>query len=126
MVYSDFTLQEAVQRLQLVPEEQHNLFAAVPEVVPGDFLCASIGKSNGLFHRLRAPTLHHRVPPPVAPAPARPPGRPPAANCPPRAPRRAAKAQAAHGARRKACSRNAKGKHGRQVGEGPGMRRIYE
>jgi hypothetical protein len=40
MVYSDFTLQEAVQRFQLVLEEQHNLFAAVPEVVPGDFLCA--------------------------------------------------------------------------------------
>jgi len=42
----------------------------------------SIGKSNGLFHRPRpptlSPTLHHRVPPPGARAPARPPGRPPA------------------------------------------------
>ena len=40
MAYSDFTLQEVVQQFQLVLEEQHNLFAAVPEVVPGDFLCA--------------------------------------------------------------------------------------
>jgi hypothetical protein len=52
---------------------------------------ASIGKSNGLFHRLRAPTLsptlHHRVPPPGARAPARQPGpgRPSASS-----PRRAA------------------------------------
>jgi RNA recognition motif. (a.k.a. RRM, RBD, or RNP domain) len=40
----------------------------------------SIGKSNGLFHRLRAPilspTLHHRVPSPGARAPMRSPGRP--------------------------------------------------
>jgi hypothetical protein len=28
----------------------------------------SIGKSNGLFHRLRVPTLYHRIPPPGAPA----------------------------------------------------------
>jgi hypothetical protein len=43
----------------------------------------SIGKSNGLFHRLHAPTLlttlYYRVPPPGAPAPvARPSCRPPA------------------------------------------------
>lgn len=38
MAYSDFTLQEVVQRFQLVLEEQRNLFAAVPEVEPGDFL----------------------------------------------------------------------------------------
>lgn len=38
MAYSDFTLQEATQRFQLVIEEDHNLFAAVPEIVPGDFL----------------------------------------------------------------------------------------
>ena len=41
MAYSDFTLQEVVQRFQLVLEEQHNLFAAVPEVVPGDFCVPS-------------------------------------------------------------------------------------
>ncbi len=40
MAYSDFTLQEVVQRFQLVIEEGHNLFAAVPEIVPGDFLRA--------------------------------------------------------------------------------------
>ena len=40
MAYSDFTLQEVAQRFQLVIEEQHNLFGAVPEVIPGDFLCA--------------------------------------------------------------------------------------
>jgi hypothetical protein len=28
----------------------------------------SLGKSNGLFHRLRVPTLYHRIPPPGAPA----------------------------------------------------------
>jgi hypothetical protein len=40
MAYSDFTLQEVIQQFQLVIEEQDNLFATVPEVVPGDFLCA--------------------------------------------------------------------------------------
>jgi hypothetical protein len=45
MAYSDFTLQEVVQRFQLVLEEQHNLFAAVPEVVPGDFLCAILDEN---------------------------------------------------------------------------------
>jgi hypothetical protein len=45
MAYSDFTLQEVVQRFQLVLEEQHNLFAAVPEVGPGDFLCAILDEN---------------------------------------------------------------------------------
>ena len=45
MAYSDFTLQEVAQRFQLVIEEQHNLFAAVPEVVPGDFLCALLDEN---------------------------------------------------------------------------------
>ena len=119
MVYSDFTLQEAVQRLQLVPEEQHNLFAAVPEVVPGDFLCASMGKLNGLFHRLRAPTLHHRVPPP---------SRTSAREAARQAARRqlpaARTAQSGEGACRpwgkaKSLPRNAKGNTGGRVGEGP-------
>ena len=45
MAYSDFTLQEVAQRFQLVIEEQHNLFAAVPEVIPGDFLCAILDEN---------------------------------------------------------------------------------
>ena len=45
MAYSDFTLQEVVQRFQLVLEEQHNLFAAVPEIIPGDFLCAILDEN---------------------------------------------------------------------------------
>jgi hypothetical protein len=45
MAYSDFTLQEVAQRFQLILEEQHNLFAAVPEVVPGDFLCALLDEN---------------------------------------------------------------------------------
>ena len=45
MAYSDFTLQEVAQRFQLVIEEQHNLFAAVPDVVPGDFLCALLDEN---------------------------------------------------------------------------------
>jgi hypothetical protein len=40
MAYSDFTLQEVAQQFQLVLEEQHNLFGAVPKVIPGDLLCA--------------------------------------------------------------------------------------
>src|SRR4029450_1118519 len=43
--YSDFTLQEVVQRFQLVLEEQHNLCAAVPEGGPGDFLCAILDEN---------------------------------------------------------------------------------
>jgi hypothetical protein len=38
MAYGDFTLQEVVQRFQLIIEEHTNLFAAVPEIVPGEFL----------------------------------------------------------------------------------------
>jgi len=45
MAYSDFTLQEVVQRFQLVLEEQHNLFAAVPEIIPGDFLCTILDEN---------------------------------------------------------------------------------
>jgi hypothetical protein len=45
MAYSDFTLQEVVQRFQLVLEEQHNLFAAVPDIIPGDFLCAILDEN---------------------------------------------------------------------------------
>jgi hypothetical protein len=45
MAYSDFTLQEVAQRFQLVIEEQHNLFGAVPEVIPGDFLCALLDEN---------------------------------------------------------------------------------
>jgi len=45
MVYSDFTLQEVVQQFQLVIEEQHNLFAAIPEIEPGDFLCAILDEN---------------------------------------------------------------------------------
>ena len=45
MAYSDFTLQEVVQRFQLVLEEQHNLFAAVPDSIPGDFLCAILDEN---------------------------------------------------------------------------------
>jgi len=45
MAYSDFTLQEVAQRFQLVIEEQHNLFAAVPEVVPGDFLRTTLDEN---------------------------------------------------------------------------------
>ena len=45
MAYSGFTLQEVAQRFQLVIEEQHNLFAAVPEVIPGDFLCAILDEN---------------------------------------------------------------------------------
>src|SRR5438093_4717789 len=45
MAYSDFTLQEVAQRFQLVIEEQLNLFAAVPEVIPGDFLCAILDEN---------------------------------------------------------------------------------
>jgi len=45
MAYSDFTLQEVVQRFQLVLEEQHNLFAAVPDITPGDFLCAILDEN---------------------------------------------------------------------------------
>jgi len=45
MAYSDFTLQEVVQRFQLVLEEQHNLFGIVPEVIPGDFLCAILDEN---------------------------------------------------------------------------------
>ena len=45
MAYSDFTLQEVTQRFQLVIEEQHNLFAAVPEVEPGDFLRALLDEN---------------------------------------------------------------------------------
>ena len=59
----------------------------------------SIGKSKGLFHRLRAPTLHHREPPPSR-ASAREAARQ-AARCSLPAPRSAAKAQAVDGARRK-------------------------
>jgi len=44
MAYSDFTLQEVAQRFQLVIEEQLNLFDAVPEVIPGDFLCALLAR----------------------------------------------------------------------------------
>ena len=40
MAYSDFTLQEVVQRFPLVIEEGNNLFATVPDIVPGDFLRA--------------------------------------------------------------------------------------
>jgi hypothetical protein len=47
MAYSDFTLQEVAQRFQLVIEEQHNLFGAVPEVIPGDFLCALLDQYFG-------------------------------------------------------------------------------
>jgi len=45
MAYSDFTLQEVAQRFQLVLEEQHNLFAAVSGVVPGDFLWALLDEN---------------------------------------------------------------------------------
>ena len=45
MAYSEFTLQEVAQRFQLVIEEQHNLFATVPEVVPGDFLDAILDEN---------------------------------------------------------------------------------
>jgi len=45
MAYSDFTLQEVAQRFQLVIEEQHNLFGAVPESHPGDFLCALLDEN---------------------------------------------------------------------------------
>jgi hypothetical protein len=45
IAYSDFTLQEVAQRFQLVLEEQHNLFGAVPEVIPGDFLCAFLAEN---------------------------------------------------------------------------------
>lgn len=38
MAYSDFTLQEVVQRFQLQIEERTNLFASIPEVLPGAFL----------------------------------------------------------------------------------------
>lgn len=38
MAYSDFSLQEVAQRFQLLIEEHDNLFAAIPEIVPGDFL----------------------------------------------------------------------------------------
>ena len=38
MAYSDFTLQETVQRFQLTLEEQHDLFAAIPNIVPSDAL----------------------------------------------------------------------------------------
>src|SRR5262245_36438097 len=49
MAYSDFTLQEVVQRFQLVLEEQHSLFAAVPEVVPGNFFYALLDQCFGQF-----------------------------------------------------------------------------
>jgi len=45
MAYSDFTLQEVAQRFQLAIEEHDNLFAAVPEVVPGDLLCAILDEN---------------------------------------------------------------------------------
>src|SRR2546428_4705845 len=45
MAYSEFTLQEVAQRFQLVIEEQHNLFAAVPEIEPGDFLRAILDEN---------------------------------------------------------------------------------
>ena len=45
MAYSDFTLQEVIQRFQLSIEEQRNLFAAVPEVGPWDFLCAILDEN---------------------------------------------------------------------------------
>jgi hypothetical protein len=61
MAYSDFTLQEVVQRLQLVIEEQHNLFGAVPEVVPGDFLYTLLlAKFSGYCSRWWAITQGHR------------------------------------------------------------------
>jgi len=45
MAYSDFTLQEVVQRFQLVIEEGNNLFATVPEIIPGDFLRALLDEN---------------------------------------------------------------------------------
>ena len=45
MAYSDFTLQEVVQRFQPVLEAQHNLFAAVPDIIPGDFLCTILDEN---------------------------------------------------------------------------------
>jgi hypothetical protein len=45
MAYSDFTLQEVIQRFQLSIEEQHNLFAVVPEVGAGDFLSAILDEN---------------------------------------------------------------------------------
>lgn len=45
MAYSDFSLQEVAQRFQLVIEEYDNLFAAIPEIVPGDFLHALLDEN---------------------------------------------------------------------------------
>lgn len=38
MAYSDFTLQEAAQRFQLVIQEHDTPFATVPDIGPGEFL----------------------------------------------------------------------------------------
>lgn len=45
MAYSDFTLQEVIQHFQLRLEEQANLFAAIAEVAPGDFLSTLLAEN---------------------------------------------------------------------------------
>jgi len=45
MAYSDFTLREVAQQFQLLIEEHDDLFAAVPEIVLGDFLRALLDEN---------------------------------------------------------------------------------
>jgi len=45
MAYSDFTLREVARQFQLLIEEHDDLFAAVPDIVPGDFLRALLDEN---------------------------------------------------------------------------------
>src|SRR4030095_11096217 len=59
-----------------IPITNRSAIAAYEGLASAELLGGSIGKSNGLFHRLRAPTLsptlHHRIPSSGTRAPARP------------------------------------------------------